>query len=133
MARAREAAAGTCMGKARSGGSVPHVTRVLPRTGRRRPVKRYDRSRYLPHYALGCRRAHQGVEVVGEQRPREDGEPGPVDDLRQAHDELGAIPVITKEQTPLDAPHHHVVQGPGSIEARGARHGAISRRLGRGQ
>jgi hypothetical protein len=34
-----EAAARTCMGKARSGGSVPHVTRVLPRTGWGRPAK----------------------------------------------------------------------------------------------
>jgi hypothetical protein len=62
------------------------------------------------------------VQVVGEQCPREDGEPGPVDDLRQASNERGAIPVITKEQAPLDAPHHHVVQGPGGIEARAARH-----------
>jgi hypothetical protein len=61
--------------------------------------------------------------VVGEQRPREDGEPGPVDDLRQTGDELGAILVITKEQAPLDAPHHHLVQGPGGIEARTTRHG----------
>lgn len=60
--------------------------------------------------------------MVGEQRPRKNGEPGPVDDLRQAGDEVGAIPVITKEQAPLDAPHHHVVQGPGGIEARAARH-----------
>jgi len=63
------------------------------------------------------------MQVVGEQRPREDGEPGPVDDLRQAGDELGAVPVITKEQAPLDAPHHHVVQGPRGIDARATRHG----------
>jgi len=56
--------------------------------------------------ALGRRRAQQEVQVVGEQRPREDDEPGPVDDLRQAGEELGAIPVITKEQAPLDTPHH---------------------------
>jgi hypothetical protein len=59
--------------------------------------------------ALSRRRTNQQVQVVGEQRPREDSEPGPVDDLRQAGDEVGAIPVITKEQAPLDAPHHDVV------------------------
>ena len=73
--------------------------------------------------ALGRRRADQEVQVVGEQRPGEDGEPGPADDLRQAGDEVGVIPVISKEQAALDAPHHHVVQGAGGIEARAARHG----------
>jgi len=38
------------MGKARFGGSVPDVTRVLPRTGWGRPAKRYDSSRCV-HYA----------------------------------------------------------------------------------
>ena len=59
MARAREVAAGTCMGKTRSGGSVLHVTRVLPRTGWGSRATRYDSSRCVPHskgYAQGIGR-----------------------------------------------------------------------------
>ena len=46
---------------------------------------------------LGRRRSNQEVQVVREQRPRKDGEPGPVDDLPQASDELGVILLIAKE------------------------------------
>ena len=61
--------------------------------------------------------------MVGEERPGEHNEPGPVDDLRQAGDEVGAIRVITKEQAPLDTSHHDVVQGSGGLAARATRHG----------
>ena len=64
--------------------------------------------------------------MVGEERPREYNEPGPVDDLRQAGNEVGAIRVVTKEQAPFDTPHHDVVQGSRGIETRATRHGRHS-------
>ena len=61
--------------------------------------------------------ADQEVGVVGEERPGVDGEGAVRRQGGQAGDEVRAVRVVAEDGAALEAPHHHVVEGPRGIEA----------------
>ena len=55
--------------------------------------------------------------MIGKQGPGVDREPRHSHEGGQADHEVPAIPVIAEDGGPLDPPHHHMVEGPGRIQA----------------
>jgi hypothetical protein len=64
--------------------------------------------------------------VIREERPGVDDERPLLGQPGDPGDEVRPVGVVADEGRPLDPPHHHVVQGPGGIEAGMARHGTVT-------
>ncbi len=62
-------------------------------------------------------RPDQEVKMIGKQRPRQDREARLRSDRRQSVDPILPIPVIRKDGSALDSPHHDMVQGTRRIQA----------------
>ena len=62
------------------------------------------------------------MRVIGHQRPGEAGGARIVGLLPQSVKEVFSIAVVAKDLSFFDPAHHHVVDGAGSIPARGSRH-----------
>jgi len=67
-------------------------------------------------------RPDEEVRMGGEERPRVDREAGRVDQGHQPADEVCPVQVGAEDRPALESSHHHVLEDPGSIEARLAGH-----------
>ena len=87
-------------------------------------VPREERA-HTPGQRSGTR-AEQEVGVIREERPGVDGECPLLGQPGDPADEVRPVGVVAEDGRPLDPPHHHVVQGPGGVEAGMARHGTVT-------
>jgi hypothetical protein len=60
--------------------------------------------------------------MVGQEAPGVHGERALLDEVRQSGNEVGAIDVVAEDRSPLDPPHHDMVEGIRRIETRLAGH-----------
>jgi hypothetical protein len=68
---------------------------------------------------------HQEVGVIGEQGPGEHGDGPSLGQALEPAEEFRAVRVVAEDHLPVEASHHHMVEGPRSIEARLAGHGKV--------
>jgi hypothetical protein len=67
--------------------------------------------------------ADEEVGVIWEQGPGEDLKSCACTDRLEPDEKVLPVPVVLENHLPVEAPDHHVVEGPGKIKARPARHG----------
>ena len=119
MARAREVAAGTCMGKTRSGGSVLHVTRNTGRSIFRllmidgvspAPTRRFGPP--LPREGAG---EGEGVAIFHDGPP---ADVAPRSAPRRASGDIGCyVPITLSDPLQLDAAAHREAASGGAHRA----------------
>ena len=68
------------------------------------------------------------VDVVGEERPGVAGRAGLRERVAEDLPERQPVRVVAEDLPPLDAARHHVVQGPGEVDAGEAGHEALRRK-----
>ena len=64
----------------------------------------------------------QEMGVIREQGPGIDGEPTLLRQGGEPRDEVGAVRIAAEDYLAVEAPHHHMVEDSGGIEARAAWH-----------
>ena len=64
----------------------------------------------------------QEVRMIGQEGPGINRPGAVLHQGGQARREVGPVPVVAEERSPLNPAHHDVVEGPGGIEAWLARH-----------
>jgi hypothetical protein len=70
--------------------------------------------------------------VVREEGPGVDRERPLLGQAGEAGDEVGPVGVLPEDRAPFEAAHHHMVEGPGGVEARLPRHGMVTLAQGDG-
>ena len=63
--------------------------------------------------------------MIGQERPRVDGNSPCLGQPGEPRDEVGPVPVVAEDRGPLDPAHQHVVEGPRGVEPCMARHSTL--------